>query len=141
MSNKNIAEPNEHERNDEAELERLENNFDRDDVQVETTRPGLAKSARAWIITAVIAGVIAVLGIIWIASRSSSTDVNVAVKEEKKEEPGHTEGEEGEEVKLDPEMLESAGIQTETVTQRPAIAKLYVTGAVELNPETTEMAT
>lgn len=141
MSNKNIVEPIDHERKDEAELERLENNLDREELEIESSRPGIAKSARAWIITAVVAGVIALLGIIWIASRSSSTDVNVAVKEEKKEEPGHEEGETGEEVKLDPEMIESAGILTETVTQRPAISKLFVTGAVELNPETTEMAT
>ena len=79
----------------------------------------------------------------WIATRSSSssTKVEVAAGEEKKEEDGHSEGEEGREVKLDPESVESAGIEVEGVTQRPAIAKLYVTGAVELNPEKTEMAT
>jgi membrane fusion protein, heavy metal efflux system len=38
-------------------------------------------------------------------------------------------------------MLASANIEIEAVTQRPAIAKLFVTGAVELNPEKTEMAT
>ena len=58
-----------------------------------------------------------------------------------KEEPGHSENEEGREVKLDSESLTSAGIETEGVTQRPAISKLYVTGAVELSPEKTEMAT
>ncbi|MCY7377187.1 MAG: efflux RND transporter periplasmic adaptor subunit, partial [Pyrinomonadaceae bacterium] len=44
-------------------------------------------------------------------------------------------------VKLEPDLLTSANIETEGVTQRPAIAKLYVTGTVELNPEKTEMAT
>lgn len=139
MSNKNIVEPIDHERGDEAELERLENNSDREELEIESPRPAKARSAMAWIATAVIVGVIGLLAIIWIASRGS-TAINVAVKEEK-EEGGHSEGETGKEVKLDAEMIESAGIETETVTQRPAIAKLYVTGSVELNPETTEMAT
>lgn len=94
----------------------------------------------AWILTAAIVALIAVIGIVWIVSRNSSTG-DKATAEEHKEEPGHSEDEKGKEVKLDAEMLESAGIETEAVTQRPAIAKLYVTGAVELNPETTEMAT
>ncbi len=140
MSNKNIAEPNEHERNDEAELERLENNLDSADLKVESTRPGIAKSARAWIITAAVVGLIAIIGIAWIVNKNSASG-DKATAEEHKEEPGHSEDEKGKEVKLDPEMIESAGIVTETVTQRPAIARLMVTGAVELNPETTEMAT
>jgi cobalt-zinc-cadmium efflux system membrane fusion protein len=140
MSNKNIAEPNEHERNDEGELERLENNLDSADLKVESTRPGTAKSARAWIITAAVVGLIAIIGIAWIVNKNSASG-DKATGEEHKEEPGHSEDEKGKEVKLDPEMIESAGIVTETVTQRPAIARLMVTGAVELNPETTEMAT
>lgn len=139
MSNKNIVEPIDHERGDEAELERLENNSDREELEIESPQPAKAGSAKAWIATAVIVGIIGLLTVIWIASRGS-TAINVAVKEEK-EEGGHSEGETGKEVKLDAEMIESAGIETETVTQRPAIARLYVTGSVELNPETTEMAT
>lgn len=93
----------------------------------------------AWILTAVIIGLIALVAVAWMTMKSSSTNVTVETSEKKEE--GHSENETGKEVKLDPEMLASAGLQTETVTQRPAIAKLYVTGAVELNPETTEMAT
>ena len=94
----------------------------------------------AWILTAAIVAVIAIIAIAWIASRGSASGDKATADAHKDEKP-HPEGETGKEVKLDPQTLESAGIQTETVTQRPAIAKLYVTGTVELNPETTEMAT
>ncbi len=56
------------------------------------------------------------------------------------EEDAHNSGE-PQEVKLGPEALNSAGLEIEAVTSRPALAKLFVTGAVELNPEKTEMAT
>lgn len=98
------------------------------------------KKMFAWILTAVIIALVAIVGFAWMATKKSSTTVNVETTE-KKEEDGHKENEEGREVKLDPESLNSAGIETEGVTQRPAVAKLYVTGAVELNPEKTEMAT
>ena len=101
------------------------------------------KTKLAWILTAAIIGLIIIVGAVWMTTKSSSTNVTVetAEKEEGKKEDGHSENEEGEEVKLDPELLASAGIETEGVTQRPAIAKLFVTGTVELNPEKTEMAT
>lgn len=139
MSELNINEQNEHHESDEAELDRLESNLDtggnddRDDS-------GKKRPVVAWIVTALIVGLIAVAGLAWIISNRSKTDEK-AVVVEKKEEPGHSEEETGREVKLTPEMVESAGIETETVTQRPAISKLFVTGAVELNPERTEMAT
>lgn len=128
----------EHHREDEAELNRLEENSDQtEDTYSPDAKP---KNFAAWIATAVIIGLIALIGIVWMATRKSSTSVNVETSE-KKEEPGHSEDEEGREVKLDSELLNSAGIETEGVTQRPAISKLYVTGAVELSPEKTEMAT
>jgi cobalt-zinc-cadmium efflux system membrane fusion protein len=106
------------------------------DVESTSSKP---KKMFAWIVTAVIIGIVAFLGVTWMATKKSAT--TAAVESEKKEEAGHTDNEEGAEVILDPESLNSAGIQTAGVTQRPAIALLKVTGAVELNPESTEMAT
>jgi len=139
MSETKINSQDEHHANDEAELDCLETEFDRnktDDPEVEKEN----KPILAWIVTAAIIFLVAAVAIGWILVNRSATGEK-AVAEEKKEEPGHTENETGREVKLSSEMLESAGILTEMVTQRPAISKLYVTGAVELNPERTEMAT
>lgn len=126
----------------ETELNRFEANPANGESEAEV--PEISESNPnkmfAWIITAVIIGLIVILGVAWMTTKKSTNSVN-AETSEKKEEPGHSENEEGREVKLDPEALNSAGIQTEGVTQRPAIAKLFVTGAVELNPEKTEMAT
>ncbi len=146
MSEKSEKEMNEelneneikHHRKDEDELNRLEENSDRaDDGDSPSAKPN---NFKAWIATAAIIGLIALIGIVWMATRKSSTSVNVETSE-KKEEDGHSENEEGREVKLDSESLTSAGIETEGVTQRPAVSKLYVTGTVEMNPEKTEMAT
>jgi membrane fusion protein, heavy metal efflux system len=108
--------------------------------ETETDSDDLKPRARAaWILTAAILALAAILGIVWIANKNSaSTGVNVKTAEK---EDGHSKNETGREVKLEPEMLASANIEIEAVTQRPAIAKLFVTGAVELNPEKTEMAT
>lgn len=134
-----------HHERDEETLARLEDDFDRgseasEHPEDENPKP---KSMFAWIVTAVIVAVFAIAGLAWIATRNSSSTANVEVEagQEKTEKDGHSENEEGGEVRLDPESIESAGIEVEGVTQRPAIAKLYVTGAVELNPEKTEMAT
>ncbi len=139
MSENKIPEQSEHHAGDEAEFDRLESNLDGAETRDTEVSPE-KKPFLAWIITAVIVGLIGIVGIAWIVSNRGAT-VEKAATEEKKEEPGHSENETGREVKLDSEMIESAGIETETVTQRPAISKLYVTGAVELNPEKTEMAT
>ena len=138
----NMSERTGHHELDEAELAQLEDDFDRgrDASELPADENAKPKSMFAWILTAVIVAVVVIVGLAWIATRASSTSVKVESGEEKKEE-GHSEDEEGKEVKLDPESMESAGIEIEGVTQRPAIAKLYVTGAVELNPERTEMAT
>lgn len=130
-----------HDQQDEAELARLESNFDDDATEPETVGSSGSGSGsmRAWLITATVLGLLMVVAAIWIWSKGSS-DETIAV-DVKQTESEHKEGETGKEVKLDPEMLTSAGIQTETVTQRPAVSKLFVTGAIELNPETTEMAT
>jgi len=141
-------ETNHHDK-DETELSRLEEQSERNPDEVknefsETDSSGSKpKKMFAWILTLCIIALVGIVAAAWIATKKSATTVNVKSEEtgEKKEEGGHSENETGEEVKLDPEMLNSAGIETEGVTQRPAIAKLSVTGAVELNPEKTEMAT
>jgi RND family efflux transporter MFP subunit len=123
---------------DEVELRRLESNLDNessdDDIQSDEStlkRRGLMP----WIIAA---GVLAVIGLITLAlvwSRQSTTDkTEVSVTAEKKEDE-HSEGEEAREVSLDPEALESAGIEVEGVTSRPAIALLWTTGSIEVNPQ------
>jgi len=141
MKDVSIPEETGHHERDEAELARLEANFASERVETRD-EDGTAPQPRkmfAWILTAAIVAVVAIAGLAWIATRDSSTSVNVEAGEEKEE--GHSEDEEGREVRLDPETLASVGIEIEGVTQRPAVAKLYVTGAVELNPEKTEMAT
>ena len=129
-----------HHKDDEADLTLLESNFDNGNAEYETEQSSGSGSMRAWIITAVVLGLIAVVAAFWILRKGSASDDKTAINA-KQTESGHTDGETGREVKLDAEMLNAAGIQTETVTQRPAVAKFYVTGAVELNPEKTEMAT
>lgn len=149
VKEKAAIEEHDHHERDEAELARLETKTDEpanhdhgdDETDSSASRP---KKMFAWILTAAAIALIAVIGFAWMATKKSATEVNVATNEsaEKKEESGgHSENETGKEVRLDPDSLNSAGIQTEGVTQRPAISKLYVTGTVELNPEKTEMAT
>jgi cobalt-zinc-cadmium efflux system membrane fusion protein len=147
------AEENAHHARDEAELGRLEEQADgrrivaeSEDEETEAASASKPKKMFAWIVTAAIVALVVIVGLAWMATKKSTTTaVNVETggetAEKKEEEGGHKEGEEGEEVRLDPDALNSAGIVTEGATQRPAIAKLYVTGAVELNPEKTEMAT
>lgn len=134
-----------HHAQDETELRRLEEQSEGESVEVErefseTDASSVSKPKKmfAWILTAAILALIAIVGIGWMATKKSATDVSVETAEK---EEGHSENETGREVKLEPETLASANIEIEAVTQRPAIAKLFVTGAVELNPEKTEMAT
>ena len=148
MKEENIKAENHHQE-DEAALNRLESNVENDKSETVETDSTASKPKKifAWILTAVIIVLIGIIGFAWMASKKSAPTVNVETGEHKeeggehKEEGGHSENETGKEVKLEPETLASAGIETETVTQRPAIARMYVTGAVELNPEKTEMAT
>jgi cobalt-zinc-cadmium efflux system membrane fusion protein len=107
-----------------------------DEIDSSTSKP---KKMFAWILTAVVVGLIAIVGFAWMASKRSATTVSVETDAAKTEEQKASET--GKVVKLEPETLASANLEMEGVTQRPAIAKMYVTGAVELNPEKTEMAT
>lgn len=122
------AEVNQTSTSEEIEIEEVE------------TDSGVSKPRKmfAWILTIAILALVGIVAVVWMASKKSTTDVNVETAAAEEE---HSETESGREVKLEPETLASANIEIEAVTQRPAIAKLYVTGAVELNPEKTEMAT
>lgn len=155
------AEEMSHHAKDEAELARLEaqadtgagNGSENDDraktvVVIEETEKdsGATKPKKmfAWILTAAIIALVGIIGLAWLATKKSATTVNVEAGEtaEKKEE--HAESEEGEtmrEIKLNPEVLESAGFEYEGVTQRPAIALLQTTGTIETNPQQTQAVT
>jgi membrane fusion protein, heavy metal efflux system len=169
MSEKNINAETTHHEKDEAELSRLEARFDEKSSDgdtkevrrvesraetdaegnttqtVEITEPEKKKRGiPAWIIAFSIIGVVALLGLLFIWSKQSapSKETEVSVNAEKKEEHGDEHGEgEGKEVKLDPEVLESAGIEVEGVTQRPAVALLKTTGTIETNPQQTQAVT
>ncbi|KXJ98030.1 MAG: RND family efflux transporter MFP subunit [Acidobacteria bacterium OLB17] len=127
-----------HHQRDEAELNRLEANLgDREDERNEgESREVKPRKMFAWILAGVTVVLIAIIGFAWMATRKSSTDVQLETGEKKEE--GHTAGEEGREVRLDPETLAAAGIETEAVTQRPAVALLDVTGSVEADPQRTQ---
>jgi len=140
MPEKNFTD--QHHDRDEAELERLEANL-YDDHDEPNERPSSAGGKfTAWIVAAAIVAAVGLIAIIFIWSRSGGEKTEVAVTAEKKEEghkeEGHSEGEEGREVKLEPEALEAAELEVETVTQRPAVALLEVTGTIESNPQQTQ---
>lgn len=140
--NSMIDETDSHHERDEAKLNDLENQSDEKHVVSDSS--SRSKKMFAWIATAAIIALIAVTGIAWMATRKStsgSTTGEKTAESSEKKEDGHSENENGEEVNLSPEALNSANLQIEAVTQRPAIARLYVTGTIELNPEKTEMAT
>ena len=135
MSEKYIAEETKHHEDDAAELDRLESNIDRgsNDEIAETPK----KNAFPWIIALAIIGLIGIVALALIAFKQSGK------AETKKDEEATTEKDKGEanEVKLSPEVLASAGIETETVTQRPAVALVTVAGTVEVNPQQTQQVT
>ena len=159
MSEKLNTEKTSHHERDEAELNRLEANADgrrTEIVETETVKTEVVetetndstqsrpKKMFAWIMTAVIVALIAIIGLAWMATKKSATTVNVEAGEtgEKKEESGESEaGETMREIKLDPEVLESAGFEYEGVTQRPAVALLQTTGTIETNPQQTQAVT
>lgn len=98
----------------------------------------------AWIIAFSIIALVALLSALFIWSKQSAPKgTEISVNTEKKDEHGDDEHKEGEtkEVKLDPETLESAGIEIEGVTQRPAVALLKTTGTIETNPQQTQAVT
>jgi cobalt-zinc-cadmium efflux system membrane fusion protein len=136
------AETGSHHEADEKELARLENSAGQSrEIENADDTNAKKKNFIPWVIAISILGIVVLITALWMLNkRSGGAEEGQAQPEAVKTEE-HGENETGEEVKLEPELLESAGIEIEGVTQRPAIAKLYVTGTVELNPEKTEMAT
>lgn len=116
------------------ENERTEETFRPDTNDAEDSQQIKVKSRVPLIIATVIAAVIGLGAIVWFATRTSRPPVveQVARHDE------HSADETGKEVRLSAEMLESAQIATETVTSRPAIAVLGVTGTVEADPQQTQ---
>jgi membrane fusion protein, heavy metal efflux system len=152
MSKKIITEERSRpERNEAEPIEAIINDNRTETVETETviTKNNETDSSKprrvfAWILSAVIIALIAIFGFAWMASKKSATTVSVEAGE-KNEASEKKEGTEKEaeirEVKLDPEMLETAGFEYEGVTQRPAIALLKTTGAIETNPQQTQSVT
>jgi cobalt-zinc-cadmium efflux system membrane fusion protein len=136
MSEKYNSEEIEHHENYDAELARLKSLSD-----AELTDPEQGpkrKIALPWIVAIAIVGLIGLISLGSIAyKQSGKSEVKVEA------EPASEGPEKGEpnEVKLSPEVLASAGIQTETVTQRPAVALITVGGTVEVNPQETQKVT
>ena len=135
MSEKDISMKADHENRDEAELARLENQAEVDDEVIVVEDGANKRRVPAWAIALGIIGLTLMLTLIFIWSKSGADETKVDVKTEQTDQE-HAGG--PAEVKLDPEMLESAGIEIETVTQRPAIALLKTTGAIETNPQQTQ---
>ena len=104
----------------------------------ETSKQSTAGRRKLIIVACVvIVAIVALVAIILFARKSRpSTQANVNV-----ETSPATEQHEGEEVKLSAEALQSAGIEIEGVTQRPAVALLQTTGTVEANEQQTQQAT
>lgn len=106
-----------------------------------------AKNRTAWIVTVVAIVALAAIFLLWSRGDDAATpgsNTEVAVKAEGEhagEEHGAEEGHGTGEVKLEPETLASAGLEYESVTQRPAIALLRVSGTVESNPRNTQQVT
>lgn len=151
MSEKNINEETSHHEKDEAELLRLESRVETDADGNTTQAVEIVETEKrkrnlpAWIIALSIIAVVGLLSFLFIwTKQSTSKGTEVFVHTEKKEEHGdedeHKEGE-AKEVKLEAEALESAGIEIEGVTQRPAVALLKTTGTIETNPQQTQSVT
>ncbi|MGI8494517.1 MAG: efflux RND transporter periplasmic adaptor subunit [Pyrinomonadaceae bacterium] len=151
VSEKAVNKKNIHHEKDETELRRLESRFESNsdgngsetveitEIETEEIQPEEAKSQpwrKALVLSLVAVVALAAIVFWWSRRDNTKTDVAVTTATEKKDAE-----ETGAEVKLEPEALNSAKIQIEGVTQRPAVATLNVTGSVELNSERTEMAT
>lgn len=136
MSEEKELKQKSHHEADEAELARLEDSGLRNDIE---TEPAVSTPRRLgpWMITVGIIAAIAIVGLLLIALKrggNETTEVKVSAETEKSAAGS-------EEVHLTPEVLASAGIETETITQRPAVALLTVAGTVEANPQQTQSVT
>lgn len=141
MQDKTKIEETDHHKTDDSELDRLESQVDAHRT-ADISETAKKRSFLPWIIALSVIAIIVLISVLMIATKKSSS----------KDEPVNTESAEkngkeksgdnaSEEVRLSPEILPSAGIETETVTQRPAIALVTVAGSVEANPQQTQQVT
>jgi membrane fusion protein, heavy metal efflux system len=112
-------------------------------IEIEEVEEISAKNnVKAWIITAVIIGLIGLIGLGLILRKSFSGEKSTDEHAEKTEEHSDEHGkEEGKEVKLDQEMLNSANLKYEGVTSQTAVSLLKTTGTIEANPQQTQQIT
>lgn len=148
MSEKDTNQEMSHHDQDEAELNRLEENIGKSSTQrqleeelEEMPTDAVKNYHKAWLITALILGLIGLVGLGLIVSRSFSGASTTSESDEKKEGQDEHGEEAGQEVKLDQEMLNSAGLEYGMVTSRDAVSLLKTTGTIESNPQQTQQIT
>ncbi len=101
----------------------------------ETTQPSTSGRRKLIIVVSVaVVAIVALVVIVFSTRKSPPTQI-------RNNSSSATEQHEAEEVKLSAEALQSAGIEIEGVTQRPAVALLQTTGTVEANEQQTQQAT
>lgn len=124
-----------------TEVRRVDERHDASDghthVEVETTtsssqRPPRNRNVMIVAVAALAALVIVLALLMWSRRNKADGESVKATVEAGEHKDEHSESS-GREVALSPEALEAAGIETEGVTQRPAVALLNVTGTVEVN--------
>lgn len=140
MQDKTKVGETEHHRTDEAELDRLETQMETGGTE-DNSETARKRTFLPWMIALAIIAVLVLITAILIATKKSSTEATVNVESGEKHEDEKTGDGAEEEVRLSPEILASAGIETETVTQRPAVALVTVAGSVEANPQQTQQVT
>lgn len=130
-----VVETDSPEKIDENEIEENSDQFTEDAEMIDENEINTEKSKRRfvpWVVTLAIIGIIALSAILLVGLNKSGdkkTEVNVETEAD-----DHNEGE-LREVKLEPEALNSANIEIEGVTSRPAVALLKTTGTIESNPQ------
>jgi len=140
MSDKYTIEEMEHDKGDEAELDRLEDNQTGESERNGSSSEMKRKNPLPWFIALGVIALIGIISIVMIAFKRSGGDAVKAETQSKTESPEKGDAKSNE-VRLSPEVLSAAGITTETVTQRPAIALVTVAGSVEVNPQQTQQVT
>ena len=127
-----------HHASDEAELSRLEGFEASPHIHETETTSTSPKRFGPWAITLAVVAAIVVVSLVLIAIKrggSEKTEVDVKAETETSDQG------EPKELHLTPEILAAAGIESESITQRPAIALVTVAGTVEANPQTTQQVT
>ncbi len=128
QSEADVINENDLENNSENSAGEVEVNTEKEEVNTETRPLRLVP----WIAALAIIGIAALSAVLLIGSNKTGNDATEANVETEGE--VHNEGE-AREVKLEPEALNSANIEIEGVTVRPAVALLKTTGTIENNPQ------